>query len=172
MSMSLCSLAVLRRGVHDRIMVRIKRSCRIQVCDTKICPQWRAPRGPSTDRQAPIRHRGMRKARLAVHHGCACSGLKALPNTSAAKRHTAKLCYRFGPLTPSARSANLIAGDGTKNRFPAPNKEPTTTQKNDLTGKAPYRFESGFLQQSVRLSWDFSFLYRKPGSCRGVRGLG
>ena len=29
----------------------------------------------------------------------------------------AKLCYRFGPLTPSARSANLIAGDGTKNDF-------------------------------------------------------
>jgi len=27
----------------------------------------------------------------------------------------AKLCYRFGPLTPCARSANLIAGDGTKN---------------------------------------------------------
>ena len=27
----------------------------------------------------------------------------------------AKLCYRFGPLTPSARSANLIVGDGTKN---------------------------------------------------------
>ena len=27
----------------------------------------------------------------------------------------AKPCYRFGPLTPCARSANLIAGDGTKN---------------------------------------------------------
>jgi len=32
-------------------------------------------------------------------------------------------------LTPSARSANLIAGDGTKNGFPAPNKEPPTNQK-------------------------------------------
>jgi len=30
-------------------------------------------------------------------------------------------------LTPSARSANLIAGDGMKNGFPAPNKEPKTT---------------------------------------------
>src|SRR5437868_1266676 len=43
----------------------------------------------------------------------------------------AKLCYRFGPLTPSARSANLIPGDGTKNGFPAPNKklsaQPKTT---------------------------------------------
>ena len=43
---------------------------------------------------------------------------QALRNTSAARRQAAKLCYRFGPLTPSARSANLIAGDGTKNGFP------------------------------------------------------
>jgi hypothetical protein len=33
-------------------------------------------------------------------------------------------------------------------------------------------FESGSLQQTVRLSLDFSFLYRKAGSCRGVRGPG
>ena len=38
--------------------------------------------------------------------------------TQATLGDTAKLCYRFGPLTPSARSANLIAGDGTKNGFP------------------------------------------------------
>src|SRR5436305_4139539 len=50
---------------------------------------------------------------IAVHHRSACSGVKALRNTSDARRQAAKLCYRFGPLTPSARSANLIAGDGT-----------------------------------------------------------
>jgi hypothetical protein len=32
-------------------------------------------------------------------------------------------------LTPSARSANLIAGDGTKNGIPAPNKESPKSQK-------------------------------------------
>src|ERR1700741_3564962 len=53
------------------------------------------------------------KAPVAVHHRSACSGVKALRNTSPARRQAAKLCYRFGPLTPSARSANLIAGDGT-----------------------------------------------------------
>ena len=37
---------------HDCIMVRIKRSYRIQVCGTKM-PHWRAPLGSSTDRQAP-----------------------------------------------------------------------------------------------------------------------
>jgi len=58
------------------------------------------------------------------HRRSACSGVKALRNTSAARRQAAKLCYRFGPLTPSARSANRIAGDGTKNDFRAPNKEP------------------------------------------------
>src|SRR5262252_6204698 len=36
-------------------------------------------------------------ARPAVHHRSACSGLKALRNTSTARRHAAKLCYRFGP---------------------------------------------------------------------------
>src|SRR5271166_6053721 len=36
---------------YDCIMVRIKRSYRIQVCGTKTRPQWRAPLGSSTDRQ-------------------------------------------------------------------------------------------------------------------------
>src|SRR6516164_686792 len=76
-------------------------------------------------------------------------GLKALRNTSPARRQAAKLRQRFGPLTPSARSASLIAGDGTKNGFPAPYKEPTINQNHYLTGKAPYRFESGSLQRRV-----------------------
>ena len=117
----------LAADAHDRIMVRIKRSYRIQVCGTKMRPNGELPS------DSPHRHRpdteAMPKARLAVHRRCACSGVKALRNTSAARRQAAKLCYRFGPLTPSARSANLIAGDGTKNGFPAPNKEPTTNPK-------------------------------------------
>src|SRR4051794_31807001 len=55
------------------------------------------------------------KPHLAVHLPSACSGVKALRNTSDARRQAAKLRYCFGPLTPSARSGNLIAGDGTKN---------------------------------------------------------
>ena len=62
---------------------------------------------------------------------------QALRNTSAARRQAAKRCYRFGPLTPSARSANLIAGDGMKNGFPAPNKEPAKNQKRPLDRKNP-----------------------------------
>src|SRR5205085_3191486 len=79
-------------------------------------PQWRAPLGSSTDRQTGTDQTPkLCKSPLAVHHRSACSGVKALRNTSDARRQAAKLCYRFGPLTPSARSANLIPGDGTKN---------------------------------------------------------
>src|SRR6202040_1063704 len=91
----------------------------------------------ASDPQAPPDAEAMQKARLAVHHRSACSGVKALRNTSDARRQAAKLCYRFGPLTPSARSANLIAGDGTKNGFPAPNKEPAKNQKRPLDRKSP-----------------------------------
>src|SRR6267378_3596773 len=101
------------------------------------CLQWRAPLGSSTDRQYRSDAEAMQKAPVAVHHPSACSGLKALRNTSAARRQAAKLCYCFGPLTPSARSANLTAGDGTKNGFPAPNKEPATNQKRLLDRKSP-----------------------------------
>src|SRR6201984_1284648 len=121
---------------HDCIMVRIKRPYRIQVCGTKMCPKGELPSDPQQiDRHRPDAE-VMQKAPVAGHHRSACSGVKACPwleqgalrNTSDARRQAAKLCYRFGPLTPSARSANLIAGDGTKNGFPAPNKEPTTNQ--------------------------------------------
>jgi hypothetical protein len=105
---------------HDCIMVRIKRSYRIQVCGTKIRPQWRAPLGSSirrTDRHRP-------EPKLCKSPSRRSSSLRVLRRQGAAKhkaplrRQAAKLCYRFGPLTPSARSANLIAGDGTKNGFP------------------------------------------------------
>ena len=128
---------------HDRIMVRINRSYRIQVCSTKMCPNGELPSdSQQTDRHAKSPSRSSSSLRVLRRQGAAKHKL--------ARRQAAKLCYRFGPLTPSARSANLIAGDGTKNGFSAPNKEPTTNQNYDLTAKAPYRFESVPLQQPVR----------------------
>jgi hypothetical protein len=48
---------------HDRIMVRIKRSYRIQVCSTKMHPNGELPSDPQqTDRQAPTRHRSYAKS--------------------------------------------------------------------------------------------------------------
>ena len=72
---------------------------------------------------------GSEKRKARVHHPSGCSGAKALRNSSVASRQAAKLCYHFDPSTPSARSANLIAGDGTKNGIPAPNKESPKSQK-------------------------------------------
>src|SRR3954470_20495899 len=78
----------------------------------------------------------MQKAPVAGHHRSACSGVKALRNTSDARRQAAKLCYRFGPLTPSARSANLIAGDGTKNGLSRSEQRTATNQKQPLDTKS------------------------------------
>jgi hypothetical protein len=50
-------------------------------------------------------------------------------------------------LTPSARSGNLIAGDGTKNGLSrSEQRTGRKTQNNRLTEKAPYKFESISLQ--------------------------
>jgi len=86
-------------------------------------------------------------------------------------------CYRFDPLTPFARSAHLIAGDGTKNGFPLriqnrqkPKNECLTGKApyKCLTGKAPYRFESTSLQRRVWCEPDFLRLRGLPAS--GITG--
>ena len=135
-------------------MVRIQTDRPYTSVRREIRAQWRAPLGSSADRQ-PSNAGALQKAPVAVHHRSACSGLKALRNTSAARRLAAKLCYRFGPLIPSARSANLIAGDGTKNGFPAPNKELATNQKRPLDRKSPIQ---------VRIQLPPAESHTKPGS--------
>src|SRR5437764_837226 len=103
-----------------------------------------------TDRHRPDAE-AMQRAPVAVHRRSACSGVKALRNTSDARRQAAKLRHRFGPLTPSARSANLIPGDGAKNGLSrSEQKTVSTTQNNRLTEKAPYKFESTSLRRGVR----------------------
>jgi hypothetical protein len=63
----------------------------------------------------------------------------------------------FGPLTASARSGNLIAGDATKNGpFPLRTKNQQKPKTNSLTGEAPYKFESISLQRGVWYELDFS----------------
>jgi hypothetical protein len=61
-----------------------------------------------------------------------------------------------------------------KNGFPAPNKELSAkTQNNHLTGKAPYKFESVFLQQPVCLSSERRGCKRKaPHFGGGLRVAG
>src|ERR1700739_1756507 len=128
--------------------------------------QWRAPLGSSTDstRQTP---KACKKP---------LSQFIIAPRAQASRRcetqatlggKPSSFSYRCGPLTPSARSANLIAGDGTKNGLSAPNKEPGTNQNDYLTEKAPYK--SGGLSAAKRRSGSRSDKYRtdSPGDPRG-----
>src|SRR5215813_5621982 len=88
---------------HDCIMVRIKRSYRIQVC-SKTRSQWRAPLGS--------------------------------PQTSTDQR--LKSCQQ------NPRSANLIAGEGTKkrlSRYEQRNLQPTKTR---LDRKSPIQVRIPF----------------------------
>src|SRR3954451_18457178 len=113
-----------------------KRTYRIQVCGAKTRPNGELPSDHYADRRRDTPEL-RRKAHLAVHRPSACSGVKALRNTSDARRQAAKLCYRFGPLTPSARFANLIAGDGTKNGLSRSEQRTATNQKPLLDTKSP-----------------------------------
>ena len=109
---------------------------RIQVCGVRIRPNGELPSDHTQN--SNVRHPAtQRKPHLPVHRRSACSGVKALRNTSDARRQAAKLCYRFGPLTPSARSANLIAGDGTKNGFPSSEQRTGKNRKRPLDRKSP-----------------------------------
>src|SRR6516165_7646760 len=85
----------------------------------------------------PTRHEAMQKARLAVHRRSACSGVKALRNTSAARRHAAKALLPFRSLAPFRALREPIAGDGMKNGFPAPNKRTDDKPKTPLDRKSP-----------------------------------
>src|SRR6516164_94921 len=58
--------------------------------------QWRAPSDPQ--QMAPSDAKLMQKAPVAVHHRSARSGVKALRNTSAAKRQAAKPWLAFRSL--------------------------------------------------------------------------
>src|SRR6478672_12858139 len=75
---------------HDCIMVRIQTDLPNTSVRREIRAQWRAPLGSSADRQ-PSDAGASQKAPVAVHHRSACSGVKALRNTSDARRQAAKL---------------------------------------------------------------------------------
>ena len=67
---------------HDGIMVRIKRSYRIQVCGTKMHPMASSPRIPQqTDKPPPTRHRSYAKS-----PSRRSSSLRVLRRQGAAKR--------------------------------------------------------------------------------------
>src|SRR5215831_19815812 len=76
---------------HDCIMVRTQTDLPHTSVQREIRAQSRAPLGSSADRHRSDA-RALQKPLVVVHHPSACSGVKALPNTSAAERQAAKLC--------------------------------------------------------------------------------
>src|SRR5947209_18524003 len=102
------------------------------------CAQSRAPLGSSTDPQSGTDQ----KPALCKKP---VSQFIVAPRAQASRRcetqatlggQAAKLCYRFGPLTPSARSANLIAGDATNNGLSRSEQRTATNQKPPLDTKS------------------------------------
>src|SRR5205814_5562302 len=78
-----------------------------------------------------------------VHRPSACSGVKALRNTSAARRQAAKALLAFRSLDPFRA---LREPDRRRRDEERPSRSEQRTgnklKTNHLTGKAPYKFES------------------------------
>jgi hypothetical protein len=139
---------------HDCIMVRIKRSYRIQVCGARSAPNGELPSDPpqTGNRQTPERS----KKPLSL----GSSSLRVLWGQGAAKHKRRYAASRqaliaFRSLDPLRALREPDRRRRDEERLSAPNKEPATNQKHDLTGKAPYKFESGFLQRGVGCGPDF-----------------
>src|SRR3954465_12979357 len=103
------------------------------------------------------RHRpdaeAIQKVPAPVHRRCACSGVKALRNTSAARRQSRQALLPFRSLDPlrALREPDRRRRDEER-PFPLRTKNRQETKNDYLTGKAPYKFESPSLQQPVCLS--------------------
>jgi hypothetical protein len=133
--------------------------------------QSRAPLGSSTDRQTGTDQ----KPTLCKKP---VSQFIVAPRAQASMRcetqatlggQAAKLCYRFGPLTPSARSANLIAGDGTKNGLSRSEQRTATNPKPLLDRKSPIqvriRLPPPASRVRTRFSGSWSPTRRQPRRC-------
>jgi hypothetical protein len=135
---------------HDCIMVRIRTDLPNTSLWREDAPQWRAPLG-SLPRHSTVVVRRRSFAETPSRCSASLRVLRrqslprrrpgALRNTSDAKRQSrqALLAFRrFGPLTPSARSGNLIAGDGMKNGLSrSEQRTGSRTQKQPLDRKSP-----------------------------------
>src|SRR5712672_3168761 len=91
------------------------------------------------------------KAHLAVHRPSACSGVKALRNTSAAKAASRQAMLAFRSLDPFRALREPDRRRRDEERLSRSEQRTLSkTQNNHLTGKAPYKFESAFLHRRVR----------------------
>ena len=130
-------------------MVRIRTDLPDTSSRRQDAPQWRVPLGSYPDKQC--RHPSFAgKARLAVHPPSACSGVKALPNTSDAKAASRQAMLAFRSLDPFRALREPDRRRRDEERLSRSEQRTLSkTQNNHLTGKAPYKFESALLQRRV-----------------------
>src|SRR3954453_6625323 len=91
----------------------------------------------------------MQKAPAAVHHRSAGSGVKALRNTSDARRQSRQATLPFRSLDPFRALRELDRRRRDEERLSRSEQRTANKPKYHLTGKPPYRFESRSLQQRV-----------------------
>jgi hypothetical protein len=125
------------------------RTYRIQVGGAKMRLNGKLPSNHHSDRRRQTLEL-RRKARLPVHPPSACSGLKALRNTSLAKAASRQAALAFRSLDPFRA---LREPDPRRRDEERPSRSEQRTlskaKKHYLTGKAPYKFESTSLQRGV-----------------------
>src|SRR6202521_593280 len=117
-----------------------KRTYRIQVCGAKMRPNGELPSDHYADRrrQTPALRR---EAHRAVQRPSACSGVKALRNTSDARAASRQAALAFRSLDPfrALREPDRRRRDEER-PFPLRTKNCEQNPKNNrLTGKTPYK---------------------------------
>src|SRR5437868_13910420 len=113
-----------------------KRTDRIQVCGAKMRPMASSPR-IVTQTCAVRRRTSKREAHLAVHRPSACSGVKALRNTSDAKAASRQAPLAFRSLDPFRALREPDRRRRDEERLPAPNNELTANPRQPLDRKSP-----------------------------------
>ena len=129
------------------------RTYRIQVGGAKMRPNGKLPSNHHSDRRRQTLEL-RRKARLPVHPPSACSGLKALRNTSLAKAASRQAALAFRSLDPfralrepDPRRRDEERPSRSEQRTLSKNQKQRLDRKSPI--QAPYKFESGFLQRRV-----------------------
>ena len=116
-----------------------KRTDRIQVCGARSAPNGEFPADPPAARQ-PSDAGALQKAPVAVHHRSACSGVKALRNTSDARRQSRQAMLAFRSLDPFRALREPDRRRRDEERLSRSEQRTLSkTQNNHLTGKAPYK---------------------------------
>src|SRR5271163_2441506 len=119
-------------------MVRIKRSYRIQVCGHEDVPTGELPSDPQQTDRSPSRRRAMQKAPVAcVNLPSACSGVKALRNTSDAKAASRQAVLAFRSLDPFRALREPDRRRRDEERLSRSEQRTTNKPKTPLDRKSP-----------------------------------